>query len=797
MGTVERERMAQQPALPHVTSYSTVATRQSTTSGSYLPADDEGVDDGIKRKGVLRKLKTGKKKYFVLRKATHDRPALLEYYDQVSKYQKGETPKRTIIVGGCFAVNKKEDSGDKKDKYAISIYGNPDTFSIVAASEQEQMDWLRDLVELQQTGNLENAQNSPTSSITSDQPYFDYVWNVEVEKKKGATMQSSIVGPQRLCVQLRAEEKKNRFVKLFPVTATRPDQGGKDFPLKVLRQVGVGGRHDEIFYLEVGRSAVTGAESFAMVCESKHAAAQMHDVIGEAMRVPDPTDTSEKSGSGHRTRSNTDHHSGRSRASSDARRNTYESDKTRHGTTTIPQNEMGHTGGGSAPIRTGSGSTASSRERLARSERIENYITPAFQQSTSVNETENYLPVDLNNAYFTCDFPGKPEAPPPDPNYATLTPADTKTPAKAPVNPRGPPQTTVSSSVETARQPLTPSIPEEPSDYAMMMPTKEAKPVAPKEPVKPAAEVQQQSGNSLEESGYFEMNVASKDAHKPVATTPVPAPSRSVPAAKVPIIVTEKASPAGAPAQLPADTQNSYMMMTPSSAATTPNALMTDSRRSTMSNASYQSHGSEKEEHADTVGEVTYAVMEPSGNRSRRGETSSREASTSSLGSSFGWDRLSSVGSRTDYKLDKVRAFMAVEDEGNMRGLRAYSIGCTPSKPVSAFKVPEPPAPSIPAESAFRIRAFSLGNHSLSPNRNPRRVLPHSPSAALVLNSSPSTSSPREVRHVSVSDTQLTPESSERSTPDFNKNRKQPATLTEENEESTKMELDFRKRSGT
>ena len=279
MGTVERDmgHMAHQSGLPHVTSYSTVATRHSTPSGSYLPADDDCVDDGIKRKGTLKKLKvishfesmysksqvlkidglqTMKKKYFVLRKATSDQPAVLEYYDQLIKYQKGEAPKRTSIISGCFAVNKKEDS---KVKNAISIFGNPDTFGIVAASEQEQMDWLRDLVELQQSGSpqKEDTQNSPTSSMPTDQPYFgnqlctipplakliflllfpDYVWNVDVKPKKGAASQSSIVGPHRLCVQIRADEKKNRFVKLFPVTAPRPDQGGKEFPVNLFLEL--------------------------------------------------------------------------------------------------------------------------------------------------------------------------------------------------------------------------------------------------------------------------------------------------------------------------------------------------------------------------------------------------------------------------------------------------------------------------------------------------------------------------------------------------------------------------------
>lgn len=91
---------------------------------------------------------------------------------------------------------------------------------------------------------------------------------------------------------------------------------------------------------------------------------------------------------------------------------------------------------------------------------------------------------------------------------------------------------------------------------------------------------------------------------------------------------------------VPESSSNAYIMMAPATAdgaAVHYMGLMTasDSRRSTMSNTSYQSRVSDAardEPHVDTVGEeVTYAVMEPVAQRVRR-ENSSRDASTSSLG---------------------------------------------------------------------------------------------------------------------------------------------------------------------
>ena len=106
-----------------------------------------------------------KKKFFVLHETLDNKPARLEYFDQQKKFEQGQAAKRVILVAGSFAVNKKEDC---EQKYVISVFTDKDTFSVVANSEREQLEWLKDLVELQRGGLV--GQDSP--GLEHDRPFF-------------------------------------------------------------------------------------------------------------------------------------------------------------------------------------------------------------------------------------------------------------------------------------------------------------------------------------------------------------------------------------------------------------------------------------------------------------------------------------------------------------------------------------------------------------------------------------------------------------------------------------------------
>lgn len=93
--------------------------------------------------GYLKKLKTMKKKYFVLYCDSVDKSARLEYYDSEKKFKtRYGFPKRCILIKNCFHVNRRLDT---KHKYVISLYTKDECFSIVYDAEMEMNKWLKEL----------------------------------------------------------------------------------------------------------------------------------------------------------------------------------------------------------------------------------------------------------------------------------------------------------------------------------------------------------------------------------------------------------------------------------------------------------------------------------------------------------------------------------------------------------------------------------------------------------------------------------------------------------------------------
>ncbi|KAL3196022.1 hypothetical protein MRX96_045412 [Rhipicephalus microplus] len=71
---------------------------KDTSRGSGVVSLAEQATD-IQKTGYLRKLKTMKKKFFVMRKESEAGPARLECYDSEKKWKAGALPKRTIALG--------------------------------------------------------------------------------------------------------------------------------------------------------------------------------------------------------------------------------------------------------------------------------------------------------------------------------------------------------------------------------------------------------------------------------------------------------------------------------------------------------------------------------------------------------------------------------------------------------------------------------------------------------------------------------------------------------------------------
>jgi len=117
-------------------------------------------DNGLVLSGYQKKLKTMKKKFFVLYKETTDKAARLEYYDTEKKFMQKADPKRTIYLKSCFNINRRIDT---KHKFVLALSSREGGFGIVLNSENELRKWLDNLLSIQR----DNANRS-------DQVYTPY-----------------------------------------------------------------------------------------------------------------------------------------------------------------------------------------------------------------------------------------------------------------------------------------------------------------------------------------------------------------------------------------------------------------------------------------------------------------------------------------------------------------------------------------------------------------------------------------------------------------------------------------------
>uniref|UniRef100_H3BZ46 Si:ch73-335l21.1 n=1 Tax=Tetraodon nigroviridis TaxID=99883 RepID=H3BZ46_TETNG len=250
------------------------------------PAGDSCED--VRRSGYLRKQKSMHRRYFVLRAASERGPARLEYYESEKKFRgKAPVPKKAVALETCFNINKRADS---KNKHMIVLYTRAESLALAAESEADQDDWFQALVELQckrapvqsgtpgGVGGSVSAGKNPSDGgalgdygVPNPGPAFKEVWQVKVWPK-GLGQAKNLVGIYRLCLT----EKTVNFVKL------NSDAAAVVLQLMNVRRCG---HSENFFFVEVGRSAVTGPGEFWMQVEDSVVAQNMHETLLEAMKA--------------------------------------------------------------------------------------------------------------------------------------------------------------------------------------------------------------------------------------------------------------------------------------------------------------------------------------------------------------------------------------------------------------------------------------------------------------------------------------------------------------------------------
>ncbi|XP_042564519.1 insulin receptor substrate 1-B isoform X2 [Clupea harengus] len=226
--------------------------------------------DDVRKSGYLRKQKSMHRRFFVLRADSDHGPARLEYYENEKKFRsKSPVPKKMVNLESCFNINKRADS---KNKHMIVLYTRGESFAIAADTEEVQNEWYQAMLDLQcRSKTPEDSGSGGECSLPSPSSAFKEVWQVKVWPK-GLGQARNLVGIYRLCLT----DKTVNFVKL-----------NSDVAAVVLQLMNVRrcGHSENFFFIEVGRSAMTGPGEFWMQVEDSVVAQNMHETLLEAMKA--------------------------------------------------------------------------------------------------------------------------------------------------------------------------------------------------------------------------------------------------------------------------------------------------------------------------------------------------------------------------------------------------------------------------------------------------------------------------------------------------------------------------------
>lgn len=211
------------------------------------------MDDGdIVKEGHLRRLKTLKKRFFVLRSSPRKGKSRLEYFESEKKFRSKGPPKRVIYLASCLNIAKKEDS---KHKLVFALYTREDVFGLIAESEDELNAWMKIL-------NIEKRKDEIFNASVS-------TWPVAV-KPRGLGTSKNLAGLYDL-------QLSTRNLALVKKDTKEP---AIEVQLVNIRRCG---HTDCFFFMELGRSAATGAGELWIQVDDQVIAQNMHEAILSAM----------------------------------------------------------------------------------------------------------------------------------------------------------------------------------------------------------------------------------------------------------------------------------------------------------------------------------------------------------------------------------------------------------------------------------------------------------------------------------------------------------------------------------
>ncbi|XP_033249748.1 insulin receptor substrate 1 isoform X2 [Drosophila miranda] len=230
-------------------------------------------DDGLVLSGYQKKLKTMKKKFFVLYEKTNNAAARLEYYDTEKKFMQRAEPKRVIYLSSCFNINPRFDT---KHRFVIVLSSREGGFGIVLETENDLRKWLEKLLFLQRhQANINGLMQST----------YEHVWQVCIQKK-GMSEKVGITGTYHCCLT----SKSLTLVCIGPEKTANGDErvSSIEILLTTIRRCGHASPQC-IFYMELGRQSVLGCGELWMETDNAAVATNMHNIILSAMSAKTET----------------------------------------------------------------------------------------------------------------------------------------------------------------------------------------------------------------------------------------------------------------------------------------------------------------------------------------------------------------------------------------------------------------------------------------------------------------------------------------------------------------------------
>ncbi|XP_078056912.1 insulin receptor substrate 1-like [Mustelus asterias] len=238
---------------------------------------ESAAERDVRKSGILRKWKGLQRRLCVLR-AGGERagsPPRLELYPAergrgwlgAGPRRALPPPRRALPLGAGTSVNKRADA---RGRFLLCVFTPSESVCLAAAGAQEQEEWYRALREVLQ--GKPQVENGESGYNTVPGPPYKEVWQVNL-RPRGLGQSRNMSGIYRLCLTDKT------------VSLVKPSVEAGEAVALQLMNIRRCGHSENFFFVEVGRSAVTGPGEFWMQVDDSVVAQHMHETMLEAMKA--------------------------------------------------------------------------------------------------------------------------------------------------------------------------------------------------------------------------------------------------------------------------------------------------------------------------------------------------------------------------------------------------------------------------------------------------------------------------------------------------------------------------------